>query len=157
MESIDTSLHVTRKSSRVSQEKSRGRMKKRMTYFFCVSKIAYEIIKNTKNHHFLMALYRNFVHENCFRVFGNIILVKNLFRFMNRTNSRLIWTRTGQDRYYWKKVEQNVTVSPPKKTYKQFSFLLADFYLWGGGNVMSWWKTCVQFSKRFKSMVFSNK
>ena len=29
-----------------------------------VSKIAYEIIKNTKNDHFLMALYRKIVREN---------------------------------------------------------------------------------------------
>ena len=55
---------------------------------------------------------------NFFRIFGIIILVKSLFstiRFINRTNSRPIWTRTGEEWYYWKKVEAGVTVSPPKK------------------------------------------
>ena len=96
-----------------------------------VSKIAYEIIKNTKNDHFLMAHYRKVVRENFFRVFGDIILVKSLFRtirFINRTNSRPIWTRTGEERYHWKKVEDGVTVSPPKKKRtwggKNFFFLL---------------------------------
>ena len=68
-----------------------------------VSKIAYEIIKNTKNDHFLMAYYRKVVRENFFSVFGNIKLVESLFRtirFINRTNSRPIWTRTGEERYY---------------------------------------------------------
>ena len=80
-----------------------------------VSKIAYEIIKNTKNDHFLMAHHRKIVREIFFRVFGNIILVKSFFktiRFINRTNSRPIWTRTGEKRYHWKKVEDDVTDPP---------------------------------------------
>ena len=77
-----------------------------------------KIIKNTKNDHFLMVHHRKVVREIFFRVFGDIILVKSLFRtirFVNRTNSRPIWTRTGEERYHWKKVEFGVTVSPPKK------------------------------------------
>ena len=68
-----------------------------------VSKIAYEIIKNTKNDQFLMAHYRKVVRENFFRGFGNIILVKSLFktiRSINPSNSRPIWTRTGEERYH---------------------------------------------------------
>ena len=59
-----------------------------------------EITKNAKNDHFLMVHYRKVVHENFFRVFKNIILVKGLFktiRFINRTNSRPIWTPADEE------------------------------------------------------------
>ena len=36
-------------------------------------------------------------------------------RFINRTNSRPIGARTSEERYHWKRVEDGVTVSPPKK------------------------------------------
>ena len=44
--------------------------------------------KTPKNVHFLVTFYRKVVRENFFRVFGNIILAKSLFRtlrFINRT------------------------------------------------------------------------
>ena len=66
-----------------------------------VSKIACKILYNTKNEHFLTAHHQKVVRENFFRGFGDILLIKNLFksiRVINRTHFQLIWTHTGEKR-----------------------------------------------------------
>ena len=65
-----------------------------------VSKIAYKRLQNTKIVHFLRMVHRNAVREIFFRDFGKIICIESLFkpiRVINRTNSRAIWTRIGED------------------------------------------------------------
>ena len=64
-----------------------------------LGEIAYKNLINTKTKHFLRMDHRHVIHENFFRGIGDVINIKNLFKWIkviNRTNSRAIWTRIGE-------------------------------------------------------------
>ena len=86
-----------------------------------LSEIAYKNLINTKNRHFLRMDHRNVIHENFFRGLGDVICIKNLFkwiRVINRTNSRAIWTRIREGIAHFSKSAP--FPSPSKKNPQHF-------------------------------------